>query len=687
MPAALYRRYRPQSFSEVIGQEHVTVPLMQALKADRVHHAYLFSGPRGCGKTTSARILARCLNCEQGPTDTPCGQCASCVALAREGSGSVDVVEIDAASHGGVDDARDLRERAVFAPASSRFKIYIIDEAHMVSSAGFNALLKLVEEPPEHVKFIFATTEPDKVIGTIRSRTHHYPFRLVPTGVLQAYLEQVCQREGVHVETGVLPLVVRAGAGSVRDSLSVLDQLLAGAPASGLDVAAASALLGYTDAALLDEVIDAFAAGDGAASFAVVDKVVEGGADPRRFAEDVLTRLRDLIVLQAVGEQEQALAQGLLGEIPADQQQRMREQAARFGAASLTRAAQVFNEGLVQMRGVTAPRLHVELLCARVVLPTVDASELGVLARLEQVEAAQRHGGSSPPSPREQVRAQAAQVSSAPSVAADPPPHPQPSAAVDPSAAPEPTSQAEASPASSSGPTGRVVEDAAPISSPAGRAGAAALSVRAVMAAATGATPEAGLEAAHEPGEPSQQQQPPVPPQVAGQPEASTATHPSGVNVAAVRHSWPQVLEQLKTLRRFTWSLVSQNAGVHSVQGHTLTLAFINAGARDRFLTGDNAAHVRQALQLVVSGGWQVEALVDPSAVGAGSFSPPLAASPASSLPEPDDQPSPLSEGAAPAAQSAEPSLDDENLDPESTLDLLRRGLGAEVIDEMNARG
>ncbi|MEV5480576.1 MULTISPECIES: DNA polymerase III subunit gamma and tau [Streptomyces] len=379
---ALYRRYRPETFAEVIGQEHVTDPLQQALRNNRVNHAYLFSGPRGCGKTTSARILARCLNCEEGPTPTPCGTCQSCVDLARNGRGSIDVIEIDAASHGGVDDARELREKAFFGPAGSRYKIYIIDEAHMVTSAGFNALLKVVEEPPEHLKFIFATTEPEKVIGTIRSRTHHYPFRLVPPGTLREYLAEVCGREGIPVEDGVLPLVVRAGAGSVRDSMSVMDQLLAGAGADGVTYAMATALLGYTDGSLLDSIVEAFAAGDGAAAFEVVDRVVEGGNDPRRFVADLLERLRDLVILAAVPD---AGEKGLI-DAPADVVERMTAQASVFGAAELSRAADLVNTGLTEMRGATSPRLQLELICARVLLPAAYDDERSVQARLDRLE-------------------------------------------------------------------------------------------------------------------------------------------------------------------------------------------------------------------------------------------------------------------------------------------------------------
>jgi DNA polymerase-3 subunit gamma/tau len=385
---ALYRRYRPETFAELIGQAQVTDPLRTALRTDRVNHAYLFSGPRGCGKTTSARILARCLNCAEGPTDTPCGVCASCVELARDGGGSLDVVEIDAASHNGVDDARDLRERAAFAPARDRYKIFILDEAHMVTPQGFNALLKLVEEPPEHIKFIFATTEPEKVIGTIRSRTHHYPFRLVPPAQMLDYVQKMCADEAVEVEGGVLPLVVRAGGGSVRDTLSLLDQLIAGSdPSTGsgtvvLGYERAVALLGYTHGALLDEVVDAIAARDAAAVFGAIDRVIQTGQDPRRFVEDLLERLRDLIVVAATRDGASAVLRG----VPLDQIDRMAGQASSFGAAELSRAADVVNSALTEMTGATSPRLHLELMVARLLVPASDETDRGALARVERLE-------------------------------------------------------------------------------------------------------------------------------------------------------------------------------------------------------------------------------------------------------------------------------------------------------------
>lgn len=370
MTTALYRRYRPESFSELIGQSQVTEPLMAALRADRVNHAYLFSGPRGCGKTTSARILARCLNCAEGPTDTPCGKCPSCVELARGGSGSLDVVEIDAASHNGVDDARELRERAIFAPARDRYKIFILDEAHMVTTQGFNALLKIVEEPPAHVKFIFATTEPEKVIGTIRSRTHHYPFRLVPPGELIEYLSSVLESEGYSAQGGVLPLVTRASGGSVRDSLSLLDQLIAGSDGKEIDYDQAVSLLGFTHDQLMSEVIDAFAEIDAAKAFEAVDKVIQSGQDARRFLEDLLERLRDLMLITSLGEGARAILRGLGPE----QFDILAIQANRFGLPQLTSAAEATSKALGDTSGSANPRLQLELLCARVLAPAIEVA-------------------------------------------------------------------------------------------------------------------------------------------------------------------------------------------------------------------------------------------------------------------------------------------------------------------------
>jgi DNA polymerase III subunit gamma/tau len=386
---ALYRRYRPSTFAEVVGQEHVTDPLRTALAAGRINHAYLFSGPRGCGKTSSARIMARSLNCVQGPTPDPCGVCESCVALAPNGPGSLDVTEIDAASHGSVDEARELRDRAHYAPASSRYRVFIIDEAHMVTTAGFNALLKVVEEPPDHLIFVFATTEPEKVLPTIRSRTHHYPFRLLPPSTLRALLERICAEEGVRVEPAVYPLVVRAGGGSARDSLSVLDQLLAGAGDEGVTYARAVGLLGVTDVALLDDVVDALGALDGPAVFGAVDSLVEAGHDPRRFAADLLQRLRDLILVHAVPD---AGEKGLV-DVPADEMARMVDQAQRLGPAALARHAELVHTALTEMRGATAPRLLLELVCARMLLPAASSADAAMIQRLAGVERRLAVGG------------------------------------------------------------------------------------------------------------------------------------------------------------------------------------------------------------------------------------------------------------------------------------------------------
>ncbi|MFF3288445.1 DNA polymerase III subunit gamma and tau [Streptomyces sp. NPDC003023] len=634
---ALYRRYRPESFAEVIGQEHVTDPLQQALRNNRVNHAYLFSGPRGCGKTTSARILARCLNCEQGPTPTPCGECQSCQDLARNGPGSIDVIEIDAASHGGVDDARELREKAFFGPASSRYKIYIIDEAHMVTPAGFNALLKVVEEPPEHLKFIFATTEPEKVIGTIRSRTHHYPFRLVPPGTLREYLGEVCGREGIPVQDGVLPLVVRAGAGSVRDSMSVMDQLLAGAADDGVTYAMATALLGYTDGSLLDSVVDAFAAGDGAAAFEVVDRVIEGGNDPRRFVADLLERLRDLVILAAVPD---AGDKGLI-DAPAEVVERMQAQASVFGAAELSRAADLVNTGLTEMRGATSPRLQLELICARVLLPAAFDDERSVRARLDRLErgASFSAGGQGPamgyvPGPEAQAHvpvppgggpsaARAAvrgdSTVPAPAMPAAPAaPAPAPASApehVAPPAAPEPAPQQP--------------QAAAP--RPGAWPGSAGSTGGAGSTGTSG--PAGGTETARRPGgwptasTPGQGAAPrpatPAPAPAAAAPAPSTAAPGMAQGAGQVRNMWPEILEAVKNRRRFTWILLSQNAQVAGFDGTTVQLGFINAGARDNFASSGSEEVLRQALAEQFNVQWKVEAIVDPSGGSGGPGSAP----------------------------------------------------------------
>ncbi|MFE5794471.1 DNA polymerase III subunit gamma and tau [Streptomyces sp. NPDC056503] len=604
---ALYRRYRPESFAEVIGQEHVTDPLQQALRNNRVNHAYLFSGPRGCGKTTSARILARCLNCEQGPTPTPCGACQSCQDLARNGPGSIDVIEIDAASHGGVDDARDLREKAFFGPASSRYKIYIIDEAHMVTSAGFNALLKVVEEPPEHLKFIFATTEPEKVIGTIRSRTHHYPFRLVPPGTLREYLGQVCGQEGIPVDDGVLPLVVRAGAGSVRDSMSVMDQLLAGAGEEGVTYTMATSLLGYTDGSLLDSVVDAFASGDGAAAFEVVDRVIEGGNDPRRFVADLLERLRDLVILAAVPD---AAEKGLI-DAPQDVVERMQAQASVFGAAELSRAADLVNEGLTEMRGATSPRLQLELICARVLLPAAFDDERSLLARLDRLE---RGVAAAPPA--------AAVFTPAPP--AGPPmgyvPGPDAHTPIAPPPLPATPAQAPTPPPASAAPApAPAQQQQAQPASEASRPGAWP------GAARPGGWPTAGGQsaAAAAPAPVQAQAQAPAPSQAA----ASAPTGDMAAGAAQVRNMWPSILEAVKNRRRFTWILLSQNAQVAGFDGTTLQLGFLNAGARDNFASSGSEEVLKAALAEQFNVHWKVEAIVDPSG---GSAPPPGAGNPGS---------------------------------------------------------
>jgi DNA polymerase-3 subunit gamma/tau len=558
---ALYRRYRPASFAEVKGQDHVTEPLRQALRSGRVHHAYLFSGPRGCGKTSSARILARSLNCEQGPTPDPCGVCASCVALAPAGPGSIDVIEIDAASHGGVDDARDLRERAFYSPVSGRFKIYIIDEAHMVTREGFNALLKLVEEPPPHLKFVFATTEPEKVIATIRSRTHHYPFRLVPPAVLREHLEQILASEEVPYEPAVLPIVIRAGAGSVRDALSVLDQLIAGSDETGLRYDRAIALLGYTDDQLLDEVVDAFAVDDGAAVFHAIDHVVEAGHDPRRFAADLLDRLRDLIVISAVPD---AAATGLI-EAPPDRVEEMGKQAAAFGRPALTRAAEIISAGLVEMRGATSPRLLLELMCAQVLLPAAGADTGGLAERLDRLERrlsaagpnAPAHAGSAGEARAPRAPGSAQATATAEAAAAG-------SAARPAAAKPAAAKPAAAKPAAAEAANGMAAPAAA------GLAGTAAAGTAAASAAGTEAA--AALETA-----------------ARGQAgDVPTDTH-------ALRTRWPDVLAAVQGRKRVAWMQLS-NARVESFADGVLTLAFAQAGIAKGFVTGGYDKDLGQVL-------------------------------------------------------------------------------------------
>ncbi|MFF3373280.1 DNA polymerase III subunit gamma and tau [Streptomyces sp. NPDC002680] len=644
---ALYRRYRPESFAEVIGQEHVTDPLQQALRNNRVNHAYLFSGPRGCGKTTSARILARCLNCEKGPTPTPCGECQSCQDLARNGPGSIDVIEIDAASHGGVDDARDLREKAFFGPASSRYKIYIIDEAHMVTSAGFNALLKVVEEPPEHLKFIFATTEPEKVIGTIRSRTHHYPFRLVPPGTLRDYLGEVCGQENIPVADGVLPLVVRSGAGSVRDSMSVMDQLLAGAGAEGVTYAMATSLLGYTDGSLLDSVVEAFASGDGAAAFEVVDRIIEGGNDPRRFVADLLERLRDLVILAAVPD---AAEKGLI-DAPVDVVERMQAQAGVFGAAELSRAADLVNDGLTEMRGATSPRLQLELICARVLLPAAYGDERSVMARLDKLERGVNFSGGPAAGPG----GAGIPMGYVPGPGA----HGVPAAyegavpggsggsgggggAVGAPVMPAASGAPGASGVPGGGVSGTADTVGAPVPPPQSQPQpqAAAPTAPAPAPAAPGAWPTAtSAGSGRRPGgwptaTPAGTGQPPAPAAAApapayAQPPQSQAQAPAAPAGAPVpggldpRMLWPNILESVKNRRRFTWILLSQNAQVSGFDGTTLQLGFMNAGARDNFSSSGSEEVLKQALLEQFNVQWRIEAVVDPTGGGGGGQAAP----------------------------------------------------------------
>ncbi len=553
MVAALYRRYRPETFAELIGQSQVTDPLRTALRTDRVNHAYLFSGPRGCGKTTSARILARCLNCAEGPTDTPCGVCPSCIELSRDGGGSLDVVEIDAASHNGVDDARDLRERAVFAPARDRFKIFILDEAHMVTPQGFNALLKIVEEPPEHVKFIFATTEPEKVIGTIRSRTHHYPFRLVPPAQMLDYVQQLCTSEGVEVEAGVLPLVVRAGGGSVRDTLSLLDQLIAGSESTTIEYERAVALLGYTHGALLDEVVEALGARDAAAAFGSVDRVIQTGQDPRRFVEDLLERLRDLIIVAATSGNAASVLRG----VPQDQLDRMAKQASTFGTAELSRSADVVNAALTEMTGATSPRLHLELMVARILVPASDDTERGALARVERLE--RRIGVESAASEGAASAGAASPARSAPATPARSATATSASAAAAPTPATPSSTATAAAPASPAGPTNAASTSLAPASDAAPASEAALVSDSAPASDAVPVSDAASAAATT----------------AAPAADPTTRERPVGpVTFQQVKDAWPEILESVKNAKLNAWLVVYTAQPLELRDGKVLVLSF-----------------------------------------------------------------------------------------------------------------
>jgi DNA polymerase III subunit gamma/tau len=622
---ALYRKYRPATFADVVGQEHVTEPLSTALTAGRINHAYLFSGPRGCGKTSSARILARSLNCAQGPTATPCGVCDSCMALAPSGGGSVDVTELDAASHGGVDDTRELRDRAFYAPAQSRYRIFIIDEAHMVTTAGFNALLKIVEEPPEHLIFVFATTEPEKVLPTIRSRTHHYPFRLLAPRTMRSLLERICAQEEVTVDDAVYPLVIRAGAGSPRDTLSVLDQLLAGADGNQVSYPRALSLLGATDVALIDDAIDALAAGDAAALFGAVEGVIDAGHDPRRFATDLLERFRDLIVLQSVPD---AVARGVV-DGPEDVLERMRDQATRVGTATLTRYAEVVHAGLGEMRGATAPRLLLEVVCARLLLPSAHDTESALLQRVERIETRLDMSipqGEQPGAPKQFSRKSKTELTPAPelkpalepTVVVEPAPMAEPQAA--PKAAPEPAPEPPSAP-----------------------------------------EPKASPPPVRQPADPV----------VAAPPPAAVTGEP---NAAAVRSMWTTVREKVRQRSRTTEVMLA-GAIVRAVEGDTLVLSHESAPLAKRLTEQRNADVIREALKDALGVDWKIRC-----DLGAGAPPPsPEPEEPAAAIAPPqsdnDDEESMLAEAGSDTSET--PRRDPE----EVALELLQNELGARRID------
>ncbi|HET6731809.1 DNA polymerase III subunits gamma/tau [Mycobacterium sp.] len=617
---ALYRKYRPATFADVVGQEHVTEPLSTALSAGRINHAYLFSGPRGCGKTSSARILARSLNCEKGPTPTPCGVCDSCVALAPNGPGSVDVVELDAASHGGVDDTRELRDRAFYAPAQSRYRIFIVDEAHMVTTAGFNALLKIVEEPPDHLIFVFATTEPEKVLPTIRSRTHHYPFRLLAPRTMRTLLESICTQEDVTVDDAVYPLVIRAGGGSPRDTLSVLDQLLAGAESSRVTYPRALALLGATDVALIDVAVDALAAGDAAALFGAIEAVIDAGHDPRRFATDLLERFRDLIVLQAVPD---AVARGVV-DGPEDILERMRDQATRIGTATLTRYAEVVHAGLGEMRGATAPRLLLEVVCARLLLPSASDTEAALLQRIERIETrlevsipASDAAAATPIGPPKQFTRRTKAVEPKPTAA-----EPAPKAAEPAPKAVEPQPKAV----------------------------------------------EPQPEPAPEPPPPSPPPvRPPSDPVVEAPPPAAVTGEP---NAAAVRSMWTTVREKVRQRSRTTEVMLA-GAIVRAVEGDTLVLSHESAPLAKRLVEQRNSDVIRDALKDALGVDWRIRC-----ETGGGQPDPEPVEQAAPQPPQRDDEEESM------LAEASSDTSDAPRRDPEeAALELLQNELGARRIE------
>ena len=679
MTLALYRAYRPGTLADVVGQDHVTAPLRRALITGRVHHAYLFSGPRGCGKTSTARILARSLNCVRGPTPDPCGVCDSCVALAPNGPGSQDVIELDAASHGGVDDTRDLRERVIYSPASSRYRIYIIDEAHMVTTQGFNALLKVIEEPPDYVRFIFATTEPEKVLGTIRSRTFNYAFRLVSAGVLSAHLATVCRAEGVPYDEAALPLIAKAAGGSVRDALSVLGQLIAGSADDGLTADYVASGLGLTDAVLLDRVVAAIASRDGAGAFAAVDAVVESGHDGRRFLTDLLERLRDLILLHYVPPEQHG---GLL-QLPPDQIEAMRAQGALFGSAELSRAADLVSVGLSELKGATAPRLQLELLLARLLLPGADDAAEGHGARLDRLErevgAAAVHGPSAP-------------------AAAPAPPAPTHAAPTGPDAgrgAPDGQrtggqpagSQSTAAPAPASGGSAAARSAGQRRQQPGSRAAASATPPPRLSDLAPATGPSSGPQAA--PDQQAPQDQPPAPapdPQAARASAADAAQRPAGQaggtaaggpapsasaggtagaggqapspraagpELSLIRDNWPAVMTELGRRSRVAWTLWDSSQPV-AADDRELTVAVADQGR----LTSIRSSNRSELLRQVIIDVLRLDLKVNPVLVPAG----------------------PAADADAGSASPDDPDLGDADV---SGVDLVIRELGAVPIGEI----